>query len=110
VDTAPEDCLVPLLILQPLLENAFRHGVEPEPEGGEVWVDIARRGPRLMIEVRNSLGPHAGGTGGNGMALANIGERLQLHFDAEARLQIFARQGQFVARVELPVRRGGGAA
>jgi two-component system sensor histidine kinase AlgZ len=106
-DGAPGACLVPLLILQPLLENALKHGVEPEPEGGEVWVEVAQRGPRLVMEVRNTLGAHAGGTGGNGMALANIGERLQLHFDAEARLHTAARQGQFVARVELPLRQGG---
>jgi two-component system, LytTR family, sensor histidine kinase AlgZ len=104
---APGACLVPLLILQPLLENALRHGVEPEPEGGEVWVEVAQRGAQLVMEVRNSLGPHAGGTGGNGMALANIRERLQLHFDAEAQIHTVERDGQFLARVELPARQGG---
>ena len=74
-----------------------------------MWVEVARRGADLVLEVRNSLGPHAGGTGGNGMALANIRERLQLHFDAEARLQTVEREGQFIARVELPAREGGRA-
>jgi two-component system sensor histidine kinase AlgZ len=103
VETVPDGARVPLLVLQPLLENALRHGVEPEPEGGEVWVRAARRGRQVVIEVGNSLGPHAGGTGGNGMALANIGERLDLHFDAEARLSTEERAGEFVARVELPL-------
>lgn len=106
VEGAPAYCLVPLLILQPLLENALKHGVEPEPEGGEVWVEVTRRGQQLRIEVRNTLGPHAGGTGGNGMALANIVERLQLHFDAEGSLDTATRGGCFVARVELPFKRG----
>jgi len=106
LDHAPAYCLVPLLIIQPLLENALKHGVEPEPGGGEVWVEVSRRGQQLRLEVRNTVALHAGATCGNGIALANIEERLQLHFDAEASLHTVVRNGCFVARVELPFKRG----
>jgi two-component system, LytTR family, sensor histidine kinase AlgZ len=102
---APGEALVPALILQPLLENAVRYGVEPLEQGAEVGVEARRDGDHLELVVRNPVGPPpAPGREGNHMALANIEERLALHFDAEARLRSYVSEaGEHVVRVRLPV-------
>lgn len=74
-------------------------------------ITVARAGRMVELAVRNSVGP-AAAPAGNGLALANIRERLALHFDAEARLQVDEGGDGFLVRVELPfttVRRPGGA-
>lgn len=74
------------LILQPLLENAIHHGIEPAPAGGVVEIEISRQGEYLRIRVLNPLA-EAAAPPGNQMALANIRERLALYYDLEARLE-----------------------
>lgn len=103
-DGAPMQAEVPQLILQPLLENAVVHGIEPAPEGGEVGINIFAKGERLVIVIRNPLLPRTPPREGNRMALANIRERLDLHYDAEARMTHFASGGEFVVQVEIPLR------
>jgi signal transduction histidine kinase len=88
-----EDVLVPGLLVQPLVENAVRHGVSPRTEGGSVEVDVVRDGdevrvivaddgPGLSAEQAASLeapaGPPSGGTGGAGGGLRNVAERARL--------------------------------
>lgn len=101
---APLGVQVPILVLQPLLENAVRYGVEPSADGGDVSVAIGSHGRQLVIEVRN---PVFGSDGpppmGNRIALANIAERLALHFDAEGSLRTSTREGQFVVKVSIPL-------
>ncbi len=110
VDAAPRDALVPALVLQPLLENAVIHGIEPSPAGGRIGVDIFARGDSLDIVVRNPVcAADEGARRGNGMALSNIRERLALHFDAEARLSARRVGGEFVVQMVMPLRRGGAA-
>jgi two-component system sensor histidine kinase AlgZ len=102
-DGAPLQAEVPQLILQPLLENAVTHGIEPSPEGGEIDVNIFEKGGRLHLVVRNPRLPNGPARPGNRMALANIRERLDLHFDAEARMTHFSAGGDFVVQIELPI-------
>jgi two-component system sensor histidine kinase AlgZ len=107
VDGAPDDALLPALVLQPLLENAVIHGIEPNPAGGRIGVDIFVRGDSLGIVVRNPVCAAEGGARrGNGMALGNIRERLALHFDAEARLSARTVGDEFVVQMVMPLRRG----
>lgn len=97
---------VPLLLLQPLLENAVRFGVEPFDGGGDVRVVIVAEEGRLAIEVRNSLpGPERMPPQGNRMALANIKERLALQFDAAASLHCGVADGQYVVKLSMPAAR-----
>ena len=103
-DVAPMSAEVPQLILQPLIENAVIHGIEPSPEGGEVHINIFVKGGRLLMVVRNPLLPGGTSRSGNRMALANIRERLDLHFDAEGRMTHFAAGGEFVVQIEIPLR------
>ena len=84
----PADALVPPLVLQPLLENAVYHGIEPVKGTGEISINIYRNRSRLIAVLRNPYLAQGGSHhSGNKMALANIRERLALHFDVEARLE-----------------------
>ncbi|PTD97195.1 sensor histidine kinase [Pseudothauera lacus] len=101
----PRDALVPPLLLQPLLENAVYHGIEPAAAGGEIRVQIYRRGKELRIEVDNPVAEQADHHEGNRMALENIRERLMLFFDLEAGLDTEARHGRYRVRIRMPCRR-----
>lgn len=100
----PGDALVPPLMLQPLLENAVYHGIEPAEAGGVLRIAFARRDRMLIVELANPVGSASQHTGGNNMALTNIRERLALHYDLEARLETGERDGVYHVRIELPYR------
>ncbi len=103
-DIAPEaeGARLPPLVLQPLVENAVRHGVEPALRGGLVHVQaLARRG-QAVLTISNSLGDEASAPG-NGMALHNVRERLRLLHDVGGQCDTW-RDGQgFHARITVPL-------
>ncbi len=101
----PPDILIPPLILQPLIENAVYHGIEPLAKGGEISIQIAHQGNILKIHISNPYDVRtefAGKTGGNKMALKNIQERLRLHYDLEASLHQHIEDGRYVVEITLP--------
>ena len=104
LDAAPTDALLPPLVLQPLLENAVYHGVEPGTDAGEVLVHIERRGDRVLARIENPYYEAEQSRAGNRMALENIRERLVLFFDAEARLETRAADGRYRVEIEMPYR------
>jgi len=104
LDTAPQDALLPPMVLQPLLENAVYHGVEPGTGAGRVVVHIERRGARVLVRIENPYFEEHARRAGNRMAQANIRERLQLFFDAEARLATRVAAGRYVVELEMPYR------
>jgi len=71
-----EACSIPPLLLQPVVENAIKHGVAPSEEGGEVRLDLARKGDRLIIGVENEGFPLAE-TWSPGVGLSNLRKRLE---------------------------------
>lgn len=95
---------VPALLLQPLLENAVHHGVEPSPVAVVVRVAIRRLLDRIEITVTNPL-QAVSQSGGHHMALSNIRERLALLYDVEAGLETSALHGEFTVRLRFPVLR-----
>ena len=104
IDCCPPDTLMPPLMLQPLLENAVYHGIEPSETPATVTVNIGVQGKRVRIAIANPT--HASVHGhGNQMALSNIRERLMLFFDLEADLAVIDRDGCYTVTVELPLRR-----
>jgi len=103
IDSCPGDALVPPLMLQPLIENAVYHGIEPLGGPGEILVRLARRQDRVEILLSNPRG-NDGHSGGNQMALANIRERLLLFYDLEANLETQASADRYTVRIELPYR------
>ena len=104
IDAAPADALLPPLVLQPLLENAIYHGIEPGTEPGEVLVRIERRGGRVLARIDNPYREAEASRAGNRMALENIRERLQLFFDAEARIAVQSGGGRYRVEIEIPYR------
>ena len=107
----PEDLRglpLPALLLQPLVENAIHHGLEPKIEGGGVTVRARADKQRLMLQVQdNGLGLAAAATQarpGKGSALANIRERLYERFGDDASLRLEERpEGGVVAHLDLPL-------
>ncbi|ENO90350.1 sensor histidine kinase [Thauera linaloolentis] len=95
---------VPALLLQPLLENAVYHGIEPSSETGEVCIRIERHGGELRLEVDNPVHDVGRHHEGNRMALDNIRERLMLFFDLEAGLDCECAGGRYRVRIRLPYR------
>ena len=104
LDTAPADALLPPLVLQPLLENAVYHGVEPGTGTADVLVHVAQRGKRVLARIENPYLEAEAHRAGNRMALDNIRERLQLFFDAEARIAVKVVNGRYSVEIEIPYR------
>jgi two-component system sensor histidine kinase AlgZ len=102
IDAMPADALVPPLMLQPLVENAVYHGIEPAPDGGEVTIDVRRDGRQLVMTLANPLPAESRQSVGNRMAIANIRERLQLHFDAEASMKSEISDGTYRVTIRMP--------
>jgi two-component system, LytTR family, sensor histidine kinase AlgZ len=96
---------IPPLMLQPLLENAVYHGIEPSPEGGLVRIAIEQKGDELHIAIANPTVGQAQPAAGNQIAVANIRERLALYYDLEARLEIEAGDNAYEVRIVLPCQR-----
>ncbi len=105
LDGMPGDALLPSLLLQPLIENAVHHGIEPSQEPGEIRVAIARSGDRVRVEIANPLPEAPPSRPGNHMALSNVRERLDLTFDVEGQLETSTADGQFRVIVQFPYRK-----
>ena len=104
LDPAAEDALVPPMVLQPLVENAVYHGIEPGVAPGLIEVSIERRSDRLWLQLTNPYHEDYHHRQGNRMALANIRERLQLHFDVEASLETRIADGRYEIGIAMPYR------
>ena len=101
-----DDALVPSLVLQPLVENAIRHAIEPSAEGGRVWVRAERVDGKVMLMVE-SAGPPNGHTYPDaprpGVGLANLSARLeQLYGAAHAFHAAPNGDGRFVVELTIP--------
>lgn len=92
---------VPPLLLQPLVENAVKHGVEPSEHGAQVKVTTQRRGSTVVIRVTNTV-PAGQGAPGHGVAQANVRERLALLHDVQCNFQAGLRDGVYQVRMEVP--------
>lgn len=105
VEACPPDALVPPLMLQPLVENAVYHGIEPSEETGVLSITISRSREDVLIRLENPY--HGAGSHhpGNRMALDNIRERLMLYFDLEARLSTAVVGDAYRVDISLPYRK-----
>lgn len=103
-DLEPDAAAAPLppLVLQPLVENAVRHGIEPALQGGRIVVRTRAAHGMAEVLVSNTL-PDEPGRPGAGMALANVAERLRLLHDVAASLSTRSEAGWFHARIEVPL-------
>jgi two-component system sensor histidine kinase AlgZ len=95
------DCLA--LLLQPLVENALRHGLDEATEPGAVTIAFATAGRALEVRVANPIVPGALPNPGAGIGLANVRERLRSAYGGAASLAIDKADGCFVATLRLPM-------
>ncbi len=102
LDPSLEALPVPLLLIQPLVENAVYHGVQPRPEGGTVALTAVRAGNSAQVTVRNPL-PNKPSQSGHGVALDNIRERLAVMFAGRASLRTEVSANEYVAELQLPL-------
>ena len=96
---------VPLLLLQPLLENAIVHAIARREQGGTLQCSLHLQGDQLHIEVRNPLGDEGCDAhgGGHGEALANTRARLEAHYGDNYSLDCSPGDGEFRSRIRVPV-------
>ena len=102
VDRLPRDAKVPGLLLQPLIENAIYHGIEPRPEGGTVSVVGELTGDLVTIIVRNPVAERQSEREGNRLALANIRERLTLLYGELALVKAGRFDGEYIVTLRFP--------
>jgi two-component system, LytTR family, sensor histidine kinase AlgZ len=101
LDPKADAAKLPPLLLQPLVENAVRHGVEPSPSGAQVKISTQRRGSAVVIKVTNTV-PAGQGAHGHGVALDNVRDRLKLLHDVQCRFQTVLKDGIYQVRIEVP--------
>ena len=102
VEALPRNALVPGLTLQPLLENAIYHGIEPRQEGGTVTVTGEVSGALITIVVRNPVSNQAQRSSGNQLALANIRERLTLMYGEQALVKSGRFDHEYIVTLRFP--------
>jgi two-component system sensor histidine kinase AlgZ len=93
---------VPPLLLQPLVENAVRHGIEPAAEGGTIRVRTRVKGGRVQLTIVNSV-PEAPSRPGNGIALRNVRERLRLMHDVAAQFEVHRENTFYRVQIGIPL-------
>jgi two-component system sensor histidine kinase AlgZ len=103
-ENMPRDALVPPLVLQPLLENAVYHGIEPSSAPGVIAINIFLRRGEVHAILRNPYQFDGSHHAGNKMAMDNIRERLALHFDAEASLESKLNRENYEVHIRMPYR------
>lgn len=102
VDDDAMACLVPPLILQPLVENAVKHGISQLPDGGTIRITTRRQGSILRITIDNSVDADQPTTGRRGIGLANVCQRLGVAYGNEANIRSNRQADRFVVEITLP--------
>ncbi len=103
IDELPLEAAVPALILQPLLENAVYHGIEPLEKGGTIRVVGRRDGKAAVITIDNPVAPKVvARRPGHRIGLDNVRQRLELMFHGEAEVEVFEAPERFVVTLRFP--------
>lgn len=102
VEDNARGCMIPTLLLQPLVENAVGHGIAKLTEGGIVRLAAEKRNGRLAITVENSMDPDAAPSRKGGVGLRNVQERLEARYGKEATLRAMADEDIFRVNLSMP--------
>ena len=108
IDPDTLDAEVPRMILQPLVENAIKHGIAPRADRGHLQIAAGRQEERLWMEVRDNGGGLHGGTLKKlrtGVGLSNTRARLECLYAGQHRLEFTDQHGGLAVRVEIPFHR-----
>ncbi|WP_027079377.1 sensor histidine kinase [Luteimonas mephitis] len=101
-DTLP-DVQVPSLSIQPLAENAIRHGIERLPQGGRVDVSVQVSASEVVVSVGNDMPSLAGGNGGHAVGLSSARERVDALTEGRGRVEARVEDGRHLVRMVLPL-------
>src|SRR6266542_4518816 len=104
IEPSGEECLVPPLLLQPLVENAVVHGIATLAEGGAVRLEASRAGNRLRIVIENPFDPDAPARGSGGLGLKMVRDRLAALYGPDAMFAARRLEGRHLAIISIPVR------
>ena len=104
IERGAEKCLVPPLLLQPLVENAVKHGIAERIEGGTVKIAAAVNDGALKLTVENEVDEDSGARPGQGVGLENVRRRLDVVSARDARLDTSRENGAFRVTLTLPAR------
>jgi two-component system, LytTR family, sensor histidine kinase AlgZ len=112
VDPASRNMMVPALLLQPLVENAVKHGVSTLLEGGEIRLTTHRSEELLRVAVENDFDPDAPPQRKNGMGLVNVRKRLDARYGEAARMRVDVEGRKYRVELTFPgsAREGAGSA
>jgi two-component system, LytTR family, sensor histidine kinase AlgZ len=102
IQEATKECVVPPLLLQPLVENAVVHGIAQLPEGGWIRLKASRNAGRIGVTVENSWDPEALSSRKNGVGLKNVQRRLEARYGHEAHLEAKAEDEVFRVSLSFP--------
>lgn len=105
LDEACADCLVPPLVLQPLIENAVKHGIATLVEGGTIRVESRVQEGRLQVSVENRFDPESPAPRRHGLGLRNVRSRLEARFGAAAHVAARSQENSFRAEFVVPCQR-----
>ncbi|MBL7002450.1 MAG: histidine kinase [Gammaproteobacteria bacterium] len=97
------EVMIPPLTLQPLVENAIYHGIEPHTEGGEIVISSFLKDNKLCVRIKNPVLFEGEKVHGNQMALNNIKERLSIAFKGDSSLTIKEEGEVFIVEITLPL-------
>ena len=103
-DAPARACLVPALLLQPLVENAVTHGIASRLEGGTVRIEARRNGEQLELAVANPRDLDGASRAGTGLGLPMVRRRLEALYGPDAFVSVEARPESFRVRLGLPAR------
>jgi two-component system, LytTR family, sensor histidine kinase AlgZ len=101
-DRACDHCVVPSLLLQPVVENAVKHGIAGLVEGGAIRLEAHCGEGRLQLKICNEFDPDAPAATSHGLGLRNVRERLRTLYENRARVDTTSSGGRFVVEIELP--------
>ena len=104
IDPAVLNVQVVPLMLQPLVENAVKHGIEPSEQPGQIWIRARHEKTTLVLEIENTL-PHnkQASAPGMGIGLRNVADRLALFYDLEAQMSTTVAQQRYRLVIRIPL-------
>lgn len=104
IDSAALSCLIPPLLLQPLLENAIKHGIAGTLEGGSILISAQRKSNRLFLAIENPIDPDSPKKHGTGLGMDIVRKRLQTAFGDEGDIRTIVDDKHFQVVLFLPVK------
>jgi two-component system sensor histidine kinase AlgZ len=102
LDERGQECLIPPLLLQPLVENAVRHGIATRVDGGKVSVGVACGGGRLRILIENPFDPESPTRPGSGRGLSNVRQRLAARYGESAMFAARPLGDRYLVVISIP--------